>query len=301
MGSGSYSKDDFISYSSATKRDVAFDSLGRITNSYSEQDVFKQTNLSSALNPYNIMRECCDTEEHPNTIPVILALDVTGSMGSASLEVAKSLNVIMENLYKNIKDIEFCIMGIGDMAYDRCPVQMSQFESDIRIAENVDAIYHEHGGGGNSYESYSLAWYMGLHHTSLDCWKRDKKGIIITLGDENLNPYIPIVGYRSTIMGTLGDDVQGTIETKDLYEEASKKFDIYHIHVSHSRSSDMRERDAVATFSDVIGVDNVKVATLETLSDTIVDIIVRTCENSSNNSNSFDNNLKTTSKGIAWI
>ena len=301
MGSGSYSKDDFISYSSATKRDVAFDSLGRITNSYSEQDVFKQTNLSSALNPYNIMRECCDTEEHPNTIPVILALDVTGSMGSASLEVAKSLNVIMENLYKNIKDIEFCIMGIGDMAYDRCPVQMSQFESDIRIAENVDAIYHEHGGGGNSYESYSFAWYMGLHHTSLDCWKRDKKGIIITLGDENLNPYIPIVGYRSTIMGVLGDDVQGTIETKDLYEEASKKFDIYHIHVSHSRSSDMRERDAVTTFSDVIGTDNVKVATLETLSDTIVDIIVRTCENSSNNSNSFDNNLKTTSKGIAWV
>lgn len=301
MGSGSYSKDDFISYSSATKRDVAFDSLGRITNSYSEQDVFKQTSLSSALNPYNIMRECCDTEEHPNTIPVILALDVTGSMGSASLEVAKSLNVIMENLYKNIKDIEFCIMGIGDMAYDRCPVQMSQFESDIRIAENVDAIYHEHGGGGNSYESYSLAWYMGLHHTNLDCWKRDKKGIIITLGDENLNPYIPIVGYRSTIMGTLGDDVQGTIETKDLYEEASKKFDIYHIHVGHSRSSDMRERDAVATFSDVIGVDNVKVATLETLSDTIVDIIVRTCENSSNNSNTFDNNLKTTSEGIAWV
>lgn len=301
MGSGSYSKDDFISYSCTTKRDVAFDSLGRITNSYSEQDVFKQTSLSSALNPYNIMRECCDTEEHPNTIPVILALDVTGSMGSASLEVAKSLNVIMENLYKNIKDIEFCIMGIGDMAYDRCPVQMSQFESDIRIAENIDAIYHEHGGGGNSYESYSLAWYMGLHHTSLDCWKRDKKGIIITLGDENLNPYIPIVGYRSTIMGTLGDDVQGTIETKDLYEEASKKFDIYHIHVSHSRSSDMRERDAVATFSDVIGVDNVKVATLETLSDTIVDIIVRTCENSSNNSNTFDNNLKTTSEGIAWV
>ena len=30
MGSGSYSRDDFISYSSATKRDVAFDSLERI-------------------------------------------------------------------------------------------------------------------------------------------------------------------------------------------------------------------------------------------------------------------------------
>lgn len=295
MGSGSYSKDDFISYTSATKRDAIFDDLGRITNSYSEQDVFKQTNLSSALNPYNIMRECCDTEEHPNTIPVILALDVTGSMGSASLEVAKSLNVIMENLYKNIKDIEFCIMGIGDMAYDRCPVQMSQFESDIRIAENVDAIYHEHGGGGNSYESYSLAWYMGLHHTSLDCWKRNKKGIIITLGDENLNPYIPVVGYKTTIERYMGDDVQGTIETKDLYEEASKKFDIYHIHVNHSYSSNIREDDAVTTFGNVIGEDRVKTATLETLPDTIVDIIV----------NASDNNYVTpennSGEGIAWV
>jgi len=295
MGSGSYSKDDFISYTSATKRDAIFDSLGRITNSYSEQDVFKQTNLSSTLNPYNVMRECCDTEEHPNTIPVILALDVTGSMGSASLEVAKSLNVIMENLYKNIKDIEFCIMGIGDMAYDRCPVQMSQFESDIRIAENVDAIYHEHGGGGNSYESYSLAWYMGLHHTSLDCWKRNKKGIIITLGDENLNPYIPVVGYKTTIERYMGDDVQGTIETKDLYEEASKKFDIYHIHVNHSHSSNMREKDAVTTFGDVIGADKVKVATLETLPDTIVDIIVNA---SDNNYVAPENN---SSGGIAWV
>ena len=92
MGSGSYSKDDFISYSSATKRDVAFDSLGRITNSYSEQDVFKQTNLSSALNPYNIMRECCDTEEHPNTIPVIIGLDVTGSMGRACIKTQYYIN-----------------------------------------------------------------------------------------------------------------------------------------------------------------------------------------------------------------
>ena len=45
-----------------------------------------KTNLASALNPYNVIRECCDTEEHPNTIPVILALDVTGSMGSILLK-----------------------------------------------------------------------------------------------------------------------------------------------------------------------------------------------------------------------
>lgn len=303
MGSGNWERSSFVNYSKVSKRGVTLDSLGTITNDYSEQDVFKQRNLHASLNPKNIMRECCDTAEHPNTIPVILALDVTGSMGSASLEVAKKLNPIMENLYKEVKDIEFCIMGIGDMRYDSCPVQISQFESDIRIAENVDNIYHEHGGGGNNFESYSMAWYMGLNHTKLDCWNRGKRGIIITLGDETLNPYIPRIGNYTSIINFIGDEVQGDIETRDLYEEASKKFDIYHIHVNHGPSSRYREDNARKTFSDVIGENNFKVATLETLSDVIVDIIINTSNNNNMETTINSNPVNTGNKkseGIAW-
>lgn len=299
MGSGSWERSSFVNYSKVSKRGVTLDSLGTITNDYSEQEVFKQRNLHASLNPKNVMRECCDTAEHPNTIPVILALDVTGSMGSASLEVAKKLNPIMENLYKEVKDIEFCIMGIGDMRYDSCPVQISQFESDIRIAENVDNIYHEHGGGGNNFESYSMAWYMGLNHTKLDCWNRGKKGIIITLGDETLNPYIPRIGNHTSIINFIGDELQGDIETRDLYEEASKKFDIYHIHVNHGPSSRHREDDARRTFSDVIGKNNFKIATLETLSDVIVDIIVNT-NNNNNMETTINSNPINKNEGIAW-
>lgn len=88
------------------------------------------------------------------------------------------------------------IMGIGDLAYDGCPIQVSQFESDIRIAEQLDKIYFEFGGGGNSFESYTAAWYFGSRHTKLDCLNRGKKGIIITMGDEQLNPYLPLKGRR---------------------------------------------------------------------------------------------------------
>lgn len=299
MGSGSWERSSFVSYSKTSKSGVTLDSLGTITNDYSEQDVFKQKNLHASLNPKNVMRECCDTAEHPNTIPVILGLDVTGSMGSASLEVAKKLNPIMENLYKEVKDIEFCIMGIGDMRYDYCPVQISQFESDIRIAENVDNIYHEHGGGGNNFESYSMAWYMGLNHTKLDCWNRGKKGIIITLGDETLNPYIPRIGNYTSIINFIGDELQGDIETRDLYEEASKKFDIYHIHVNHGWSSNSRENDARSTFGEIIGENHFKVATLETLSDVIVDIIINACDNDNVNTE-INSNPINKNEGIAW-
>ena len=54
---------------------------------------------------------------------------------------------------------------------------MSQFESDMRIAEALDKIYMEHRGGGNAYESYTAAWRMGLNRTSLDrIDKQEKKG-----------------------------------------------------------------------------------------------------------------------------
>lgn len=109
---------------------------------------FKSCGLNAALDPKNVIRECRDSDEHPNTIPVILALDVTGSMGDAAVAVAKKLNVIMTRLFENIKDVEFMIMGIGDLAYDSTPIQASQFESDIRIAEQLDKLYFEYGGGG---------------------------------------------------------------------------------------------------------------------------------------------------------
>lgn len=91
------------------------------------------------------------------------------------MECAKKLNVIINNLLTEVKDVEFSIMTIGDLAYDSAPIQMSQFESDVRIAEHLDKVYFESGGGGNCYESYSLAWYCGLNHARLDCWKRGKK------------------------------------------------------------------------------------------------------------------------------
>lgn len=231
MGGGAWKQDDFITYSCGT-RGISASSIDMSTGSYtvrSHQDIFKARTINEALNPYKVTRECCDSAEHPHTIPVILGLDDTGSMGPGAKEVATMFNKIMTDLYGKVKDVEFMIMGIGDFAYDDAPLQVSQFESDIRIVEQMDKIWFEEGGGGNSYESYTAAWYFGARHCKLDCWKRGRKGIIITSGDENLNPYLP---YKELARVT-GDTLQGDVETKDLYKEASEKFDIYHIYVDH--------------------------------------------------------------------
>ena len=195
------------------------------------RQVYDSYTLDPLLNPKNVMRECLDTEEHPETFPVILALDVTGSMGNTAKTCASRLNDIMENLYGKVKDIEFLMMGIGDLAYDTYPIQATQFESDVRILDQTTKIYFEGGGGGNAYESYTAAWYFGLHNTKLDCWKRGKKGIIITMGDEALNPYLP----GNVLQDKLGAVTQD-VNTDVLYEEVQKKFDVYHIAITDSRS-----------------------------------------------------------------
>lgn len=289
MGGGTWTKDAFVTYSCSLGRSVS-DFDGSITTAYNNQDMFAARRLDSCLNPYKVVRECRDSEEHPNTLPVILALDVTGSMGQSAVEVAKQLNVIMTKLYSEVKDVEFLIMGIGDLAYDESPIQASQFESDIRIAEQLDKVYFEFGGGGNSYESYTAAWYFGAKRTNLDCWNRGKRGIIITMGDEELNPYLP---YRA-LNQALGDsDEQSDVETKKLYEEVSKKFNVYHIHVNHRHYGDS---DALAnTWTEVIGKDNYKVSTLNDIADTITDIIV----NNGNNTDFTETNVNENGE-IVW-
>lgn len=288
MGCGSWTSDSFKSYSKSVGRSVS--KSGVIDSDYSNQEMFKARHLDSALDPKNVVRECCDSEEHPNTLPVILALDVTGSMGDAAVEIAKKLNVIMTKLYKDVKDVEFMIMGIGDLAYDDCPIQVSQFESDIRIAEQLDKIYFEFGGGGNGFESYTAAWYFGSRHTKLDCLKRGRKGIIITMGDEQLNPYLPLRGRRSGLIKATGDNLQADVETKDLYDEASKKFNIYHLDVNHYHRWD--EDEVEKSYNEYLDDTHFRKVTIDNIANEIVDIIINEAENNTLDTVTTPSNLK---------
>ena len=267
MGGGTWTKEDFVTYSCSVGKSM--ETNGTVSlDGMSVQDMYKSVRLNASLNPYNVMRECRDSEEHPNTIPVILALDVTGSMGSTAMVVASELNTVMTNLFSSVKDVEFLVMGIGDLAYDTSPIQASQFESDIRIAEQLDKIYFEGGGGGNNFESYTAAWYFAARHTDLDCWKRGKKGILITMGDEFLNPYLP----AKPLAEVTGDGIQEDISTASLYVEARKKYDIYHIHVDHRPWGG---EELKKSFTSILADQHFVSVSVDKVADTIVDIVTK--------------------------
>ena len=275
MGSGCFSASSYADYSVSKGRSYDH-STGRVKG-----QSYDATYLNEALNPRKFqIRECVNSDEHPNTIPVILALDVTGSMGEACHETAAALGTIMKNLYNKFKDVEFCIMGIGDLAYDDAPIQMSQFESDIRIAEALDKLWMEHGGGGNSYESYTAAWYMGLYRTKLDCYdKQGRKGIIITMGDEPLNPYLPVDGYHG-LNRTINESIENDIDTQELYNKAREKFDIFHIAVDSPMDCYRGYKDQIEkSFGQVLG-NRFKVSSVNNLAQTIEECIAESINNS---------------------
>jgi hypothetical protein len=163
------------------------------------------------------------------------------------------------------------VMGIGDFAYDRYPLQVSQFESDIRIAEQLDKVYFEFGGGGNSFESYTAAWYFGLEHVNLDAWKRGRKGIIITMGDEGLNPYLS--GKR--VAEITGRPVVKDVETKDLYPKVLEKYDVYHLFVNHGGG---RCEGYLRSWRKLMDEEHFRVTDLRNIADLIIRIVTARAE-----------------------
>ena len=295
MGGGSWTTSSYTSYTKTKgiKTSCLADGTVTLDSSYDAQDLYKARKLDEALDPKGVVRECVDSDEHPNTIPVILALDVTGSMGSALEEVSKKLNAIMTETYKKVKDVEFLVMGIGDLAYDNAPIQASQFESDIRIVEQLDKVYFERGGGGNQYESYTAAWYFAINQTKLDAWKRGKKGILITLGDEPLNPYLPKEALKRV---TGNETLQGDVETKELYNEVIKKYDVYHFAINDSHTCYRYYRDDIKeTWGKYLDNNHFKVVTLNELAAQIVSAIVESSNSVIDKTGAF-----TSTDGISW-
>lgn len=160
--------------------------------------------------------------------------------------------------------------------------------------EQLDKIYFEFGGGGNSYESYTAAWYFGSRHTKLDCLNRRRKGIIITMGDEQLNPYLPFKSRGHGLSEVTGDNLQSDVETKDLYEEASQKFNIYHLDVNHGHRWD--EEEIEKSYKKYLDDTHFRRVTMDSITNEIVDIIVSEAENNVADTVTTPSN----SEGITW-
>ncbi|MFC8384120.1 hypothetical protein [Nocardia sp. NPDC057272] len=181
------------------------------------------------LDPFGVgKRECRDSAEHGNSLPVAVLFDVTGSMGRVPRIMQDKLGKL-HGLLKNkgyAQDPQVLFGAIGDADTDRVPLQVGQFESDNRMDEQLRAILLEGGGGGQKSESYELAAYFIAEHVATDAWdKRGKKGYLFLIGDELNKPRLAARHIRAVI----GDHVRRDVSVESIYRELEQRWHVYYI------------------------------------------------------------------------
>lgn len=229
MGAGSYSMHSRMTRS----KDLGYMSKSR-------EEIFTQRKIKNEMDPSGVqLRESRDSDEHPNSVPIILALDVTGSMGNIPHQLVKEgLPTIMSSIIQNgIRDPQLLFLGIGDHETDRAPLQVGQFESNDELLDKwLTDVYLEGGGGANGGESYLLAWYFAGLFTQHDAMKkRNEKGFLFTIGDEpNLSSF-----PKNEMENLMGPGNHETLSAEDLLVKASKLYNVYHLHIKETYAGSM--------------------------------------------------------------
>lgn len=247
MGSGSYSSKDWKTFST---------SRGYHSPHTTTRDIYSSKGLDDILDPRKFtIRESVDSPDNPESTPIIIGLDVTGSMSPVLDAMArKGMQTVCEEIYnrKPVTNPHICTLGIGDVECDRHPFQATQFEADIRIFQQLEKLYLEMGGGGNDHESYVLAWYFAKYRTKTDSFnKRNRKGFIFTIGDEEITKEITADQFRKF----LGGEEMRTMTAQELFDLVFPEWNVFHIIVKQGSHARMALDKVKTSWENVIGTE----------------------------------------------
>jgi len=248
MGYGSYKAKDW---------DKLRNSRG-INSSSSVNDIFRNKEVDPKYNPRNInVRESRDSADSPESTPIIIGFDDTGSMGYLAQEIAQnSLNKTVTEIYdKNPVTNPHVMCAAYGNAGDVGPLQVTQFEADIKIVEQLLDLWIPLRGMGDSGDP--LLWYFAAKHTSIDSWeKRGKKGFLFTIGDDTIKRSI----FNDKIYDIFGDSINKLyMEPEEFLEMAQEKYHVFHI-ITKPLRADVLEKwlDLLPDSTAIVDEANVK-------------------------------------------
>jgi len=150
-----------------------------------------------------------------STHPIVVAVDVTGSMANWPFEIFDRLPLLYNTLSQYKEDVEICFAAIGDAGFDRWPLQVTEFAKGYDLEQQLNALYGE-GGGGDSPESYGLfAWWVANHVETPNA----NFPFLIVFGDAPMHKDIP----AEQIEQHLGDNPAGKGSWTDWLRKTAPK------------------------------------------------------------------------------
>ncbi|MEV4491024.1 hypothetical protein AB0K04_13005 [Micromonospora coxensis] len=257
MGSGIWSTDVYDAADRYRRK------TGRSAFSYSDGGA---RTVHPALDPRGAVRESRDSAEHPQSTPIAVLFDVTGSMGHVPRTLQTKLPQLLGLLLRQgyARDPQVMFGAIGDATCDRVPLQIGQFESDNRMDDDLGRIVLEGGGGGQMSESYELALYYMARHTVTDSWsKRGRRGYLFLIGDELAYRRVD----RRQVARLIGDDLGEDVPVRQIVDEVTRRWDTYYLLPAGSHYAG--NRTVLDFWRGLLGQNAVELDDLEAVCETI--------------------------------
>ena len=151
--------------------------------------------------------------------PLVVAVDVTGSMQSWPFEIFDRLPLLYNTLSQYRPDLEISFVAIGDAGVDRWPLQTTDFSKGFELEKHLKALYGE-GGGGDEPESYGLfAHWLNEHVTT----PKAKRPFLIVFGDASMHATVP----AGQIRHFMGDGAQQDVDSIAAWNRVAENWNTW--------------------------------------------------------------------------
>lgn len=202
--------------------------------------------------------------------PIIVGVDVTGSMSAWPGEIFDRLPLMYQTLSQYRPDVELCFAAIGDANSDQYPLQVNNFGKGLDLEEHVRALCPEGGGGGQISESYELFAYFVQNRCNIP---NAKNPFLVIFGDEKFyNKVDP-----KQVAHYIGDKVTGTIDSDQVFKKLMQKFNVFYLQKEYGYGGDGGvNKDIADHWAGAIGDQHIiKVPSAERAVDVAIGLIAK--------------------------
>jgi hypothetical protein len=177
--------------------------------------------------------------------PLVVAVDVTGSMQHWPFEIFDRLPLLYNTLSQYRPDLEISFAAIGDGYVDRWPLQTTDFSKGFELEKHLKALYGE-GGGGDEPESYGLFAHWVNEHVSVPNATRP---FLIVFGDASMHPTVA----AGQVDRYMGDELRQDVDSIAAWQRVSAKWNTWFLRRPGGRRGDHVDKQ----WSKAIGAQQV--------------------------------------------
>lgn len=215
--------------------------------------VFTRTSLHPDLAPKDRRRLC------NAATPIVVAVDVTGSMGDWGKVMYDKLPMFFGQLViqQYCKDPAVSFAGIGDAKSDRAPLQVTRFAKGTDVDIEIAKIWLEGRGGGNREESYDLACYY--YWSMVDMPFATSKPFLFITGDGDLYNMVQSQWLRDWVRSDAEDGFDGAeyIGLPELGACLQSRYRVFHLMKPVANRGAKSEGEILKKWNMVVGQGNV--------------------------------------------